>query len=135
MFLSHTNPFTQRQLSDQKTSRCVCCVHRGVNVKSLAVQYPLYFSSLTRQNELYHCVSPYTTCVCMCVCLKRGGGLTSACVTLLSSFISLCSVLQRTCQVVTMQHGAVQPELPTRNDQIILFFYCSNRCFFLETMA
>lgn len=63
-FLSHTNPLTQRQLSDQNTSRCMYCVHRGVNVKSLAVQYPLYFNSLTRQNELYH-QCPQTPPVCV----------------------------------------------------------------------
>lgn len=72
-FLIHTNPLALTLLSDQKTSRWVFCVHRGVNVNSLAVQYPLYFYSLTRQNELYHRVSPKQPVgVCVCACMFEG---------------------------------------------------------------
>lgn len=123
-FLSHTNPLTQRQLSDQNTSRCMYCVHRGVNVKSLAVQYPLYFNSLTRQNELYH-QCPQTPPVCARACLKRGGGLTSVCVILLSSFISL-SVLCCSVPAKLSQCSVVQPELPLETIKSFSH-YCSNR--------
>lgn len=68
-FLIHTNPLAQSWLSDQKTSRCMFCVYRGVNVNSLAVQYPLYFHGLARQNELTECPKTPRVCVCVHSCL------------------------------------------------------------------
>lgn len=100
----HTNPLPQ---FDQKTSPGRVCVQRRVNVTSLAVQYPLYFHNLTRQN-VFIAEWPQTARVCVCVFKREAVAWRQACVTLLSYL--LLSVLKLgTWQVPQCRLSSVKP--------------------------
>lgn len=115
VFLIHINPCSQSPLSDQKTSRCLFCVHRGVSVINLAAQYSLYFHS--RMNYITEC--PQTPRVSEWV--REVVAWRQSYIVLLCSVISrsLCSVERCTCQDVTMRISLVQS----------LRHYCSNTWF------